>query len=188
MSGHESESPPPMQGVPHEAGGRDLALFLYDELHDLAARFLRRERADHTLQTTALLHEAWLRLQGQRQVDRYDRSHFFGLAAMTMRRVLVDYERGRRRLKRGGDERPLRLTMDVELVAGRDPIDLLILDEALEELADVAPRQCRIVEMRFFAGLSPPEVADVLGLSPRTVAREWALAKTWLRSRLEQAS
>ena len=157
----------------------------YSELRALASRLLRRERSDHTLQTTALVHETFLKLGGTERPEERDR--FLALAATAMRRVLVDHERARRRLKRGGGA-PLQLIDqqgDLALGIGAEStVDILALDEALGELAELAPRQSRIVELRFHGGLENVDVARILGTSERTVEREWALAKTYLRRRL----
>ncbi|MCB9896639.1 MAG: sigma-70 family RNA polymerase sigma factor [Planctomycetes bacterium] len=162
----------------------ELFPLVYDELHRLAARDMQRQPAGHTLQPTALVHEAFLKLVG-RTGGASDRAHFFRLAAQAMRSVLVDHARGRRRAKRGGDA--LRVTLDEPLVAessdARLP-DLLDVDEALAELAAVDEPLVRIVELRFFAGLTAAEAADVLGVSSRTVERGWRTARAWLLARL----
>ncbi len=159
---------------------------VYVELRNLADAALRGERADHTLQPTALVHEAWLRLVDQQRVDWRGRAHFLGVAAMAMRRVLVDHARARRREKRGGGARREVLATDP---GGREPtlggdLDLLALHEALEALQEHSERAARVVELRFFAGLTEPQVAEVLGLSEATVARDWRAARAWLASRL----
>jgi RNA polymerase sigma-70 factor (ECF subfamily) len=156
---------------------------VYDELRRQAAAYLRRERAEHTLQPTALVHEAYLRLVGQQRIVWQNRAHFFGLAAQMMRRILVDHAKGRRRGKRFGGA--VRVTLDdrVGAVTPRDH-DLLALDRALEQLTAVDPQQGRIVELRYFAGLSEAQVAAVLGVSRSTVTREWQIAKGWLYRRV----
>ncbi|HGY91553.1 MAG TPA: sigma-70 family RNA polymerase sigma factor [Planctomycetes bacterium] len=158
------------------------------ELRRLAEGYLRRERPGHTLQTTALIDDTWFRLQ--RIGGIRDREHFLALAAQAMRRILVDHERAARRLKRGGGRAKRQgLTLIVAEVSGEtptDPIDLLALEEALRDLEELAPRQGRIVELRFFAGLSCAETADVLEIGERTVHREWALAKAFLRRAMGQ--
>ena len=156
---------------------------VYNELHKQAARYLRRERAGHTLQPTALVNEAFLRLINQRDVRWQNRAHFFGLAAQLMRRILVDHARERLAAKRGGAD--IRLTLDEQVAAvGARDVDLLALDEALTRLAALDVRQSRIVELRFFSGLNVEETAAVLGVSPATVKLDWSMAKAWLRREL----
>ena len=155
---------------------------VYDELHRLAHHYLHSERRGHTLQSTALVNEAYLRLLGQGGQRINDRAHFLGVAAHLMRQILVDYARARRAAKREGGQR-------VELEEARHPlqvsdVDVLALDEALIALAKLDPDQCRIVEMRFFAGLSVEDTAVAMEVSPATVKREWAVAKAWLRREL----
>ena len=155
---------------------------VHDELHRIAAGYMRRERADHTLQPTALVNEAYLRLVDQRDVEWRDRAHFLGVAAQLMRMILVDHARARRAAKRAGGERvPLDETV---LVGGERDVDLLALDEALERLAALDPRLGRVVELRYFGGLTTREAAEVLGISTATVEREWATARGWLRREL----
>ena len=156
-----------------------LTPLVYDELRRLAARYLRRERHDHTLQSTALVHEAWLRLVDQRQIHWQNRAQFFGLAAEMIRRILIDHARNRQAAKRGDGAIKLSLDEAMATPASRD-FDLLALDDALADLARLDPQQSRLVELRFFAGLSVEESAAVLGVSPATVKREWATAKAWL--------
>ncbi|HKQ73413.1 MAG TPA: sigma-70 family RNA polymerase sigma factor [Blastocatellia bacterium] len=160
-----------------------LTPLVYDELRRLAGGYLRRERRNHTLQTSALVHEAFLRLIDQR-VSWQNRAHFFGVAAQAMRRVLVSYARDQRRLKRGGPERQ-RLELDeaLDLAQARDA-DLVALDDALTTLAQFDLQQSRVVELRYFGGLTIDETAAALGVSPATVEREWRLARAWLRSEL----
>jgi RNA polymerase sigma-70 factor (ECF subfamily) len=164
-----------------------LVPLVYGELHRLAQRALRHERPGHTLQTTALVNEAYLRLIDAKRVRWQDRAHFFAISAQLMRRILVDLARTRHRAKRGGHAR--QVTLDEALVVsdGRD-LDLVALDEALERLASVDPRKSRVVELRFFAGLSVEETAEVLGVSGDTVMRDWKLAKIWLVRELCDAS
>lgn len=164
----------------------ELMPIVYGDLRKLARIQLRRERPDHTLQPTALAHEAFLRLVGQRRVRWHDRAHFFAVAAQTMRRILVDYARRRRAGKRGGSA--TRVTLD-ETVASVEPfdVDLIALHESLSLLEKMDPRQVRIVELRYFGGLSVEEVAKLLDLSPRTVKGDWAVAKLWLKRELERA-
>jgi RNA polymerase sigma factor (TIGR02999 family) len=159
---------------------------VYDELRRLAARELRRERSDHTLQPTALVHEAWLRLLGDRRVDFEGRGHFFALAARAMRRVLIDH--ARRAIAGRRPPRAARVELSPELEplgsGGADPAEVLALDAALERLAALDPRQASVVELRFFGGLSAPEAATALGVSEATVAREWRAARAWLKREL----
>ena len=167
----------------HEALDR-LLPYVYDELHRQASRYLRRERADHTLQTTALIHEAYLKLIDQRDVQWQNRAHFFGIAAQAMRRILVDYARMRKREKRGGDDVKLQLDEALNISSEQKPVDLIELDEALDRLAGFDERQARIVELRYFSGMTEEETAEVLGISAPTVRRDWNLAKAWLHSQI----
>jgi RNA polymerase sigma-70 factor (ECF subfamily) len=156
---------------------------VYKELRRQATAYLRRERVDHTLQPTALVHEAYLRLVGQERVVWQNRAHFFGVAAQMMRRVLVDHARGHRRGKRFGAA--VKVTLDDRLgAAGPPDCDLLLLDQALDDLTAIDPRQGQIVELRYFGGLSEREVAEVLALSRATVTREWQIARGWLYRRV----
>lgn len=156
---------------------------VYGELRRLASRNLRRERADHTLQTTALIHEAYLKLIKQRNVRWQNRAHFFGIAAQLMRRVLIDHARTRHRVKRGGAA--MRVPLEEVVIAAEGlNINLVSLDEALTRLAAVDPRQGRIVELRFFGGLSVEETAEVLRVSAATVKNDWSVAKAWLHREL----
>ncbi|MCA9309650.1 MAG: sigma-70 family RNA polymerase sigma factor [Phycisphaerales bacterium] len=171
-----------LSGGEGDAANRLLPL-VYDELRALAAGYLRHERSDHTLQPTALVHEAYLRMVDQTSVTWQNRSHFFGIAAQAIRRILVDHARARHALKRGGKR--LRMTLNEELAGGDDPeLDLLAIDDALHKLKDLSDRQCRIVELRFFSGLSVEEVAEILGVSPRTVKGDWRVARAWLKREL----
>jgi RNA polymerase sigma-70 factor (ECF subfamily) len=165
------------------AGDRLLPL-VYDTLHALAARQLRNERADHTLQPTILLHDAWLRLTGSRESPWNDRQHFFALAARAMRRLLVDHARARAAAKRRGD---LAVTMPDELpvAAGPDVVDLIALDQALDQLALVDDRARRVVELRFFGGLEWLDIAALLDVSEPTVKRDWRFARVWLRRAID---
>jgi RNA polymerase sigma-70 factor, ECF subfamily len=164
-----------------DAGAGDLLLArIYQELKRIAASQLRRERPDHTLQTTALVHEAFLRLVDQRGVDWRDRTHFFGLAASMMRRVLIDHVRARRAQKRSSPEIP---PAEVDELSIRD-VELLDLDRALSALAVSHPRQARVVEMRYFADLDVEEVALCLEISTPTVKRDWQFARAWLNAEL----
>ena len=164
-------------------GDRDalekLTPLVYQELRRLARRHLSHERADHTLQSTALVHEAYMRLIEQRDVHWQNRAHFFGVAAQLIRRILIDYARNRQASKRGAGA--CKLTLDEALDAPvRRDLDVVALDDALEDLARIDPRQSRIVELRFFTGLTVEETAEVLGVSTPTVNREWNAAKAWL--------
>ena len=156
-----------------------LTPLVYDELRRLASRYLRRERQDHTLQSTALVHEAWLRMVDQRQIHWQNRAQFFGLAAEMIRRILIDHARNRQAAKRGDGAIKLSLDEAMATPDSRD-FDLVALDDALADLARLDPQQSRLVELRFFAGLSVEESAAVLGVSTATVKREWAAAKAWL--------
>jgi len=162
-----------------ESARESLLPLVYAELHRLAAAHLRRERADHTLQPTALVHEAYLKLVGERSVDWRGRSHFFGVAAKLMRRILVDHARTRLAGKRGGGGVRVTLTDTLALSQER-PDALLALDEGLARLAAMDPQQGQVVELRAFAGLSVDETAAALAISPATVKRDWAVAKAWL--------
>jgi RNA polymerase sigma factor (TIGR02999 family) len=152
---------------------------VYDELRKLAQAYLRRERAGHTLETSGLIHEAFLKLLGQEHVSWQNRSHFFGIAAQSMRRILVDYARRRGRTKRGG-EAEIVVFDEAWQAAVERPEELLALDEALERLAEVDPERARLVELRFFAGFSHEEIADLMGISLSTVERRWRLARAFL--------
>ena len=158
---------------------------VYNELRRLAQRYLQRERPDHTLQATALVHEAYLRLVDQRQAQWQNRAHFFGLAAQMMRRILVDHARHHHAAKRGGAEPKLSLDEAV-WVSAEHATDLTALDDALTRLAVLDPQQSRLVELRFFGGLTIDETAEVLGVSPATVKREWRLARAWLYREFHQ--
>ena len=170
------------------AGERDsmdrLLPLVYDELHRIAHRHLALEHVGHTLVTTALVHEAYLRLVDQTRVRWVDRSHFFAVAARVMRRVLVDYARRYRAAKRGAGARPVDLDA-VEVPLAERSESLIALDEALERLADLNPRLSRIVECRFFAGMTEEETAEALGVTERTVRRDWVKARGWLSRELE---
>ncbi len=152
---------------------------VYDELRRLAHHYLRQERSNHTLQSTALVHEAYLRLAGQNPPEWQTRAHFFGIAARIMRQILVEYARGRGAAKRGGDACRLTLDDSVGLPQQLD-VDVVQLDKALTELAEFDDQQSRIVELRFFAGLTIEDTSEVLGISPATVKRDWVTARAWL--------
>jgi len=170
-----------------DEGARDQLLpLIYGELRRRAALHLRRERRGHSLQPTALVHEAYLRLVDQ-QVTWQNRAHFFGLASEMMRRILVDHARTRKRGKRDGAWTRVELDEAVAIEEQRD-VDLVSLDRALQELSELDPRHGRVVELRFFGGLTLEETAEVLGASPATVKRDWSLARAWLYRRLKRAS
>ena len=155
---------------------------IYQELHRLAKAYMRRERREHTLQPTALIHEAYLRLAHE-EIDWTSRQHFIGVAAHVMRRVLVDYARAHNAERRGGGLK--RVELDDSLAIDVERIDeLLAIDEALGRLAQVNPRQARVVELRYFGGLSVEEIAPILGIAPRSVKRDWSLARLWLHREL----
>ena len=165
----------------------DLIPQIYDELRRLASTYLRAERLDHTLQTTALVHEAYLRLVDQKQVEWNNRNHFFGVAAQMMRRILVDHARKHVSLKRGGSF--ARISLEQAAVFSRErPRELIVVDELLKRLASLDPQGCRIVELRFFAGLSLEETAEVTGLSTAKVRREWSATKAWLMLEMSRSS
>jgi RNA polymerase sigma-70 factor, ECF subfamily len=169
-----------------DSGAREkLVPLIYDELRRIARRCLAGQRSDHTLQSTALVHEAYLRLVDQTSVRWENRVHFFAVAAQLMRRILVDQVRMKRAKKRGGDCVTLLLTEDVASTKQRE-LDLLALDQALDNLAVLDARQCRLVELRFFAGLSIDETSQVLNVSPATVKREWATARLWLLREMQR--
>lgn len=157
--------------------------FVYQELRRSAHRALRRENSGHTLGTTGLVHEAYLRLVDQTRVEWRNRSHFYAIAAQAMRRILVDYARQHRRTKRGGGQQPLTLDENVVSLNARAE-NLIALDEALTRLAALNPRLSRVVECRFFAGLTEEEIAEATGVTVRTVKRDWAKARGWLYKEL----
>ena len=157
----------------------ELLPLVYGELRKLAAAYMSRERSGHTLQPTALVHETYLKLINQRQVDWKNRAHFFGLAAEIMRRILVNHARDRRAEKRGGDANRVSLSVAADSFEKQD-LDILALNEALEKLAEFDSRKARIVELKFFGGLTTKEIAEVLQISDATVEREWSFARAWL--------
>ena len=165
----------------------ELMPLVYSELHRLAAAYLRRERADHTLQSTALVHEAFLKLVNQRDVEWRNRAHFYGIAAQMIRRILVDYARAHGADKRGAGAEKLSLDEAIALPGSPD-LDLVALDDALQGLARFDARQSRLVELRFFAGLTLEETAEVLGMSLATAKRDWVSAKAWLSRELRKQS
>lgn len=172
-------------GQPEAAG--QLIPLIYDELRRIAGAQMARERPGHTLQATAVVHEAYMRLAGDQEIEWQDRSHFFGIAARTMRRVLLDYARQRRAGKRGG-EAARKVDIDADLVISDDRLeDVVALDEVLTRLSAMDEQQGRMVELRFFAGLNVEETASAMGISPRTVKREWRLARAWLERELGSA-
>ena len=167
-------------GQGDQAALDELLPLIYQELHRMARRHLGRERGGHTLQTTALVHEAYLRLIDQQEVGWQNRAHFFAIAAQMMRRILVDHARARHYQKRGGGAQ--RVSFEEALVVSNErAAEVVALDEALTSLAEFDPRKSQMVELRFFGGLSIEETAEVLGVSPGTVMRDWTLAKTWLQ-------
>jgi RNA polymerase sigma factor (TIGR02999 family) len=159
---------------------------VYDELRRLAKSYMRRERPDNTLQPTALVNEAYLRLIDQRDVRWQNRAHFFGIAAQLMRRILVDRARSHHAVKRGGDGERVPLNEAVISAPTRPDVDLISLDDALAKLTEIDPQQSRIVELKFFGGLTVEEIAEVLKISPATVKRDWSLAKAWLHREIRK--
>jgi len=183
------ESLPPATHTALMNRGGSLAEMLprvYDELRQLAANYLHKERPGHTLQPTALVHEAYLRLVDQRTVNWQNRAHFLGIAARIMRRVLLQHAEARGASKRGGGATPVELDAALEIFDRRE-ISAAALNTSLRELEAMDPRQGQIVEMRFFGGLSIDETAEVLGISPATVKREWTIAKMWLEREISSA-
>jgi len=164
-----------------------LTPLVYDELRRLAGRYLRQERVGHTLQSTALVHEAFLKLVGQNNVRWQNRAHFFGIAAQMIRRILVDYARARHAGKRGAHAEKLSLDEAIALPGAPD-LDLVALDDALQGLAKIDERQSRLVELRFFAGLTLEETAEVLQMSVATAKRDWVSAKAWLSREIRRQS
>lgn len=160
---------------------------VHNELRRIARRCMVGERAGHTLQATALVNEAYMRLVDQRAVQWQNRAHFFGIAAQIMRRILVDHARMQKAEKRGSGQNPILLDEALEVAADRQ-LDFVAVDDALKTLAELDPRQAQIVELRFFGGLSIEETAEVTKLSPATIKREWASARAWLRRELERSS
>ena len=186
---NQDSSSPVSQLLEAWSAGEETALdelmpHVYQELRALAARQMRRERADHSLQTTALVNEAFLKLVQQDGVEWANRSHFFAIAATAMRRVLVDYARERGTQKRGGDAE--RVSLDRVQIAAKPEVNLVDLEECLLRLEKLDPQQVRIVELRYFAGCTIDEVAAALQISPSTVKREWRMARVWLRAELQR--
>jgi RNA polymerase sigma factor (TIGR02999 family) len=169
-----------------EASLGRLMPLVYAELRAIAGRYLSRESPGHTLQSTALVHEAYLKLVGQHHVRWQNRAHFFGIAAQMMRRILVDHARHQHRLKRGGTTPTLSLDESVAVAAPEAPVDILAVDEALTALSAIDPQGARIVELRFFSGLTIEETAEVLAISSGTVKREWSTARAWLYREIAQ--
>ena len=161
----------------------ELYPLVYEELHKLARRYMSRERKGHTLQTTALINEAYVRLVDQRNVHWANRSHFFAISAQIMRRILIDHARRHAYAKRGGGAQQVSLE-EVAIVAREQSSEILRLDEALKILAKMDPRRCHVVELRYFGGLSNEEIAGVLKVSENTVTRDWNLARAWLHQQL----
>jgi RNA polymerase sigma factor (TIGR02999 family) len=159
---------------------------VYDELRRQAARFLQKERGNHTLQATALIHEAYLKLIEQREVKWQNRAHFFAIASTAMRRILVDHARERKREKRGGIAENLPLDEALQISANEKSVDLIALDEALNRLAKLDKRQAKVVELRYFSGLSIDETAEILKISNATVRLDLNLAKAWLKQEIEK--
>lgn len=159
---------------------------VYDELHRQASRYLRNERPNHTLQTTALIHEAYLKLLGGAQIEWQNRNHFFAVASTAMRQILVDHARKRKREKRGGKEENLPLDDSFQISANEKSVDLVALDLALIRLAKIDARQAKVVELRYFCGLSIDETAEVLGIANSTVRLDWNLAKAWLKKEISK--
>jgi RNA polymerase sigma factor (TIGR02999 family) len=170
-------------GKGDERALEELTPLVYQELHRLAHHYMGQERSDHTLQTSALVNEAYVRLIDWKEVRWQNRAHFFGVSAQLMRRILVDFARSRRYQKRGGGERIVALD-EAALVPYEQTGDLVALDEALKLLADLDERQSRVVELRFFGGLSVEETAEFLKVSPATVRRDWSMARAWLHREL----
>jgi RNA polymerase sigma-70 factor (ECF subfamily) len=163
----------------------DLMPLVYEELRRLAQHYLQRERSDHTLQSTALVHEAYMRMLGQKLPDWQNRAHFFGVAARLMRQILVEHARGHQAVKRGGDA--CKVVLDEgALLPQKTDVDVILLDDALQDLAKLDEQQSRIVELRFFAGLSIGDTSEVLGISPATVSREWTTARIWLHREISR--
>ncbi|CAN5517120.1 sigma-70 family RNA polymerase sigma factor [soil metagenome] len=171
-------------------GGRntldELLPLVYDELRRLAGSYLNRERSDHTLQPTALVHEAYIRLIGQNEIEWENRAHFFGISARLMREILIEHARGRKRQKRGGEfKTQIALDDAIGFTDGKE-LDVVAVDDALSKLEKIDEKQARIVELKFFGGLTVEEIAEVMTISPATVKREWSTAKLLLRKMLDE--
>ena len=178
MAGDTRDAVSQILDNPGDGAVDELVPLIYDELRRMARRQLAGEGPGHTLNTTALAHEAYLKLAGASEVSKRGRSYFFGAVARNMRQILIDHARRRRREKRGGDRQRVTLDTDRHEAAGVD--ELIELNEALEKLAAVAPRQAQVVEYRYFGGMSIDETAGLLGVSPRTVKNDWTYARSWL--------
>ena len=193
MSQDEAVRPNITEMLREWSGGKtevmdDLLPLIYDELRRRAAAYLRRERPNHTLQPTALVHEAYLKLIDQRQDNWASRDHFFAIAAQAMRRILVDHARGRHRQKRGGSNEDLPLEDALLAAADEANVDLIALDEAMKKLAKLDPQQERVVELRYFGGMSLDEAADAMSISRATAARDWQVAKAWLHREMTRTT
>ena len=164
----------------------ELMPLVYEELHRQAHRFLRRERQGHTLQTTALINEAYLNLIKQNRVTWQNREHFFAISANLMRRILINYANARRRKKRGGENENLELDESILIATESKDLDLIALDEALTRLAAIDEQQANIVELRYFGGLTIEETSEVLGIAPATIKRDWKMTKAWLYRELSK--
>lgn len=173
-------------GNGNQAALDELIPLVHDELRRLAGRYMRRENQGHTLQTSALVNEAYMRLVDQKSVQWKNRAHFFGVAAQVMRRILVDHARKRSRAKRGGGAQMVSLADQAGV--SKEVAEVIALDEALLNLAEMDPRKSQIVEMKFFGGLTTEEVAEVLKVTPRTVEREWRKARAWLNRAISQGA
>ena len=172
-----------MRSGDREAGDR-VAGLVYEELHRIASREMRREREGHTLQTTALVHEAYMRLAGAQSLEIQNRGHFFAVASQQMRRILVDHARASGAQRRGGAA--IRVDLDkLQLAAAERSIDVILLDESLKELERLEPRAAKVVELRYFGGYTDKEVVDALGVSLATVRREWEFARSWLFDKMQ---
>jgi RNA polymerase sigma factor (TIGR02999 family) len=165
----------------------ELTPIVFQELHRLAHRYMSGEREGHLLQTTALINEAYIRLTGLESIDWQNRTHFYAVAAQMMRRILVDFARSQKSLKRGGKAQQLAIE-DLPLASEGPDLSMIDLDDALQVLSEVDERKCKVVELRFFGGLSVVETAEVLKVSPDTVMRDWRLAKVWLRREMARTS
>lgn len=190
MSDEPLESPPITDLLRNWRNGDesalgDLTAYIYGDLRRRASVYLRGERPGHTLQTTGLAHEAFIKLVGKKDIDWADRNHFFAIAAQSMRRILVDHARTRHREKRGGAAEDVPLDEAHNVRISSTGVDLVALDEALTELATFDPRQARVVELKYFGGMTLDETADILDVSRETVKRDWQIARAWLRQRLE---
>jgi RNA polymerase sigma factor (TIGR02999 family) len=183
-AGHDITAALQAWGAGDRRALEDLLPLVHRELHRQASRHLRRERPGHTLQTSALINEAYLKLVDQRKVRWQSRAHFFAIASRLMRRILVDYARTQHREKRGGPDNKLPLDEAIHVTTGENRVDLLALDEALTRLAALDEQQARVVELRYFSGLTIEETAEALHISAATVKRDWTMAKAWLHQQL----